>query len=548
MGKGVKTAVVGGVFAVMVGGAGYGVYNIVSAVNGDGGSGASAAATKKTGPPDKAEVEETTRSFLAAWEKGEASRAASYTNNAQEAGALLTAYGDEARVGDVEITPGTAAGATVPFTVEATVSYDGKSKALSYKSELTVVRGKTTGRALVDWEPSVVHPDLEKGDTLVTEESAQPPIEAVDRDGTVLTKEEYPSLGPVLDTLRQKYGEQAGGTPGVELVIRHAEGTTGESAADTPLLTLAEGEPGKLRTTLSAGAQEAAEKAVRQYAKSSVVAVKPSTGEVLAVANHRDDGFNAAFQGQVAPGSTMKIITAAMLIDNGVTSMNGPAPCPPTATWQSQTFKNLTDMEPNEGASLANSFLRSCNTAFIKLIDEEPLSDASLTQEARERFGLGRDDWKTGIASFDGSVPAVAGPDRAANAIGQGQVQMNPLNMASVTATAITGAFRQPYLVSPDLDGRQFAQAKGLPAGTAAQLKQMMRLTATQGTAREAMAGLGGDIGAKTGSAEVDGKATSDSWFTGFRDDVAAAAMAQQGGHGGDAAGPIVAAVLRAAG
>ena len=72
-----------------------------------------------------------------------------------------------------------------------------------------------------------------------------------------------------------------------------------------------------------------------------MVAVKPSTGEVLAVANNRKDGFNAAFEGEVAPGSTMKIITAAMLIDNGVTSMNGPAPCPDTATWQSQTFKNL---------------------------------------------------------------------------------------------------------------------------------------------------------------------------------------------------------------
>ncbi|MFI2379067.1 penicillin-binding transpeptidase domain-containing protein [Streptomyces sp. NPDC018964] len=548
MSKGVKTAVIGGVFAVMVGGAGYGVYNIVSAVNGGGGSGSSATTTKKSGPPDEGEVEETTRSFFAAWEKGEVSQAASYTNNAQAAGALLTAYGDDAHIGEVGITPGKATGTTVPFTVKATVTFDGKSEALSYKSELTVVRGKTTGRALVDWKPSVVHPDLKEGDTLVTGESAQPPVEAVDRDGTVLTKEEYPSLGPVLDTLRQKYGEKAGGTPGVELVIRHAEGTAGEPAADTPLLTLAEGEPGELRTTLSAGVQAAAEKAVRQYAESSVVAVKPSTGEVLAVANHRDDGFNAAFQGQVAPGSTMKIITAAMLIDNGVTSMNGPAPCPPSAMWQSQTFKNLTGMEPDEGASLADSFLRSCNTAFIKLVDEEPLTDASLTQEAQERFGLGRDDWKTGIASFDGSVPAVAGPDRAANAIGQGQVQMNPLNMASVTATAITGAFRQPYLVSPDLDDRQLARAEGLPAGTAAQLKQMMRLTATRGTAQEAMSGLGGDIGAKTGSAEVDGNATSDSWFTGFRDDVAAAAMAQQGGHGGDAAGPIVAAVLRAGG
>jgi cell division protein FtsI/penicillin-binding protein 2 len=60
------------------------------------------------------------------------------------------------------------------------------------------------------------------------------------------------------------------------------------------------------------------------------------------------------------------------------------------------------------------------------------------------------------------------------------------------------------------------------------------------------MSGLGGDIGAKTGSAEVDGQTTSDSWFTGFRNDLAAAAMAEQGGHGGDAAGPIVADVLRA--
>ncbi len=544
MGKGVKVAVVGGVFAVMVGGAGYGAYNIVSAIGGGGGGGGSSAAdTPRSGPPDEDEVRETTEAFLGAWEKGRATQAASYTNNAQDAGALLAAYGEEARIGRVDITPGAPRGATVPFTVKATVSADGASKPLRYTSTLTVVRGQTTGRALIDWEPSVVHPDLKDGDTLVTGESAQPPIEAVDRDGTVLTREKYPSLGPVLDTLRQKYGDKAGGSPAVELSIRHAT-----DEADTPLLTLAEGEPGKLRTTLSAGAQAAAEKAVKDFPESSVVALKPSTGEVLAVANNRGDGFNAAFQGQVAPGSTMKIITAAMLIDNGVTSMNGPAPCTDTAVWKSQTFKNLTGMEPNEGATLANSFLRSCNTAFIKLIDEKPVDDASLTREAQERFGLGRDDWKTGIASFDGSVPASGGPDRAANAIGQGQVQMNPLNMASVTATAVTGAFRQPYLVSPELDGRQLAQAKGLSSETSAQLKEMMRLTATQGTAQKAMSGLGGDIGAKTGSAEVDGNATSDSWFTGFRNDVAAAAMAQQGGHGGDAAGPIVAAVLRAGG
>ncbi|MET9681801.1 penicillin-binding transpeptidase domain-containing protein [Streptomyces coeruleorubidus] len=543
MGKGVKAAVIGGVFAAMVGGAGYGAYNIMSALNGGGGT-SGVAAEKKSGPPDKDEVKETTAKFFAAWEKGEAATAASYTNNDTAAEQLLTAFGDDAHITDVKITPGTASGTTVPYTVKAKVAYDGKSEPLSYSGKLKVVRGLTTGRPLVDWQPSVVHPELKKDDTLVTEQSASPPIEAVGRDGSVLTKEKYPSLGPVLDALREKYGDKAGGSPGVELVVRH----TGGSAPDTPLLTLAKGKPGKLTTTISPSAQSAAEKAVKRFAQSSVVAVKPSTGEVLAVANHRTDGFNAAFEGQAAPGSTMKIITAAMLIDNGVTTMNGPAPCPADAVWQGQKFENLTGMDPNENATLANSFMRSCNTAFIKLIDEKPLTDASLTQEAERRFGLGQDNWKTGIVSFDGSVPEVSGPDRAAGAIGQGQVQMSPLNMASVTATAITGTFRQPYLVSPELDDRQLAQAQGLKASTTSQLKQMMRLTATQGTAQEAMAGLGGDIGAKTGSAEVDGNAKSNSWFTGFRNDIAAAAMTEEGGHGGDAAGPIVAAVLRTGG
>ncbi|CAM5720030.1 Penicillin-binding protein OS=Streptomyces glaucescens OX=1907 GN=SGLAU_14375 PE=3 SV=1 [Streptomyces glaucescens] len=75
----------------------------------------------------------------------------------------------------------------------------------------------------------------------------------------------------------------------------------------------------------------------------------------------------------------------------------------------------------------------------------------------------------------------------------------------------------------------------------------MMNRTATSGTAAQVMAGLSGSIGAKTGTAEVDG-AKANSWFTGYRDDVAAAAMVQQGGRGGDVAGPIVASVLRAGG
>lgn len=543
MRKGVKATVIGGVFAVMVGGAGYGAFNVVSALGGSSGVGGSGGpAPVKTGPPSASEVKATTTKFFGAWEAGESVSAASYTNNDAAADTVLESYGGAGHITEVKITPGTATGATVPFTVKATVSYDGKSKPLSYKSELTVVRGKTTGRALVDWQPSVVHPQLKTGDTLVTGESASPAIEAVDRNGTVLTKEKYPSLGPILDELRAKYGDKAGGTPGIELSIKHDVA----DSADTTLLTLEKGRTGKVRTTLSASAQAAAEKAVTKYSESSVVALQPSTGQVLAIANNRDDGFNAAFLGQLAPGSTMKIISAATLIDNDITTMNGPAPCTSDAVWQSQTFHNLTGLKPDEGATLADSFARSCNTAFVKFADSVKVD--SLTKEAEDRFGLGRDNWKTGIPSFDGSVPASGGPDTAANLIGQGQVQMSPLNMASVTATAKTGTFRQPVLVAQSLDDRRLATAKGLSASTSAQLRAMMNRTATSGTAAGIMAGLGGNIGAKTGSAEVDGQSKSNSWFTGYRNDIAAAAMTQDGGHGIDAAGPIVRAVLAAGG
>nr|WP_324783226.1 hypothetical protein [Streptomyces sp. H51] len=112
MGRGVRTAVIGGVFAVLVGGAGYGAYNLLSALNGDGGTTAGAAAPARTGPPDADEVGETTGKFFAAWEKGRAAEAATYTNDAAAAEPLLTAYADDAHIGRVRITPGRADGAT----------------------------------------------------------------------------------------------------------------------------------------------------------------------------------------------------------------------------------------------------------------------------------------------------------------------------------------------------------------------------------------------------------------------------------------------------
>ncbi|WP_329064685.1 penicillin-binding transpeptidase domain-containing protein [Streptomyces sp. NBC_01429] len=547
MRSGAKTAVIGGVFLVVAGGVGYGAYAVYGDVAGDGSGSVSATREVKTGPLSAEEIDTAAKEFLAGWAKGDdGATLAQLTNDASAAASVIDGYRDEAHVTSAVITPGAAVGTKVPFQVKATVEFGGKSAPWSYESELTVVRGQTTGRPLVDWAPSVIHPKLTKTSHLVTGEASAPEIEAVDRNGVELTKEKYPSLGPILNELRERYGEKAGGSSGVELALRADNGAEAASgpAAET-LLVLSKGTPGKLTTTLDANVQGAAERSVKQFSEASVAAVKPSTGEILAVANNRSDGFNAAMLGKQAPGSTMKIVTAAMLMEKGLVAADRPAECPPTAMYMGRTFQNL-DKFSLDNRPFSESFARSCNTAFIKQIDDVD-DDTALKTETEEVFGIGLDNWKTGVPTFDGSVPAAAGGEAAAQYIGQGTVQMNVLNMASITATAKNGSFKQPVLVAPSLDDREVATAaRSLSPGVAQQLRRMMAITATSGTGANAMSGLGGDKGAKTGSAEVDGQETSNSWFAGYRDDLAAAAVVQSGGHGGDAAGPVVAAVLGA--
>ncbi|MFD3511827.1 penicillin-binding transpeptidase domain-containing protein [Streptomyces sp. NPDC058657] len=550
MRSGVKIAVVGGAFVVVAGGVGWGGYNLYTGMTGGTGAGGKGpgggtqqAAPLRTGPPSAEEIKQTSTDFFAAWSKADPTAAAQLTNNAGTATGVLSSYFEEAHVSDLKIVPGTATGARVPFTVTGKVASDGQQKPVSYATSLTVVRGKSTGRALVDWQPALVHPELKKGETLRTGTASAPPIKAVDRNGKELTKEKYPSLGPVLDQLRKKYGEKANGKPGVELFIEPAEGT---NAPARTLLTLSKGVPGELRTTIDAGVQAAAEKAVAKYKGGSVVALNRSTGAIRAIASDPVREFNPAISGGTPPGSTMKIVTASMLLEQGLVSPSRPTDCPKTAQWQGPTFKNLNDFELGN-VPFSKSFAASCNTAFIKLIDDSTkMQPGGLAKISREVFGMGL-NWQTGILTRDGSVPDVSGGTEAAQYIGQGQIKMNPLNMASVISTATTGTFRQPYLVAKDLDDREFATtSRSLSPATVESMKSLLRLTATSGTAANAMRSVNGVKGGKTGSAEIDNQATSNSWFTGYAGDLAAAAAVPAAGHGGDAAGPVVAEVLNA--
>ena len=418
MRSGAKVAIVGGVFVVVAGGVAYGAYSAGERrrrrrVRWNHTQGAPA----RTGPLGADEIKKASDGLPPGVGEGRRGRCRRPDQQPGAAAAALSGYRDEAHITDVVITPGAPTGAVVPFTVKATVSFEGKTAPLSYTSQLTVVRGKSTRKPLVDWQPAVLHPQLKTGERLVTGEAQNPEIKAVDYKDRPLTKEKYPSLGAILDGLREKYGAKVDGTAGIELQIQ------GNGTPARTLITLQKGTPGKLKTTLDADVQAAAEKAVKRFGESSVVAVKPSTGEIRAVADNRTDKFPASLQAAIAPGSTMKIITATMLMNNGLGAPNEQAECPstvhvagrtPSTTWTSSRSRT----PPSPGL---RPFLQHRLHQAGEAVDDEGTTDA-LGQTAREYFGIGQNMEDRRVPSFDGSVPAVVrrGDGAAVHRAGQG--------------------------------------------------------------------------------------------------------------------------------
>lgn len=287
-------------------------------------------------------------------------------------------------------------------------------------------------------------------------------------------------------------------------------------------------------STLVKELQAAAERATAANAQASLVAVNMKNGEIVATVK-RGTGMS----GGRAPGSTFKIVSSALLLKNGVVTPNSKVPCPKQAV-AGTTFGNLNGFEIPD-ATFRQDFARSCNTAFVNL--RSKIGDAELSQFSTDYFGLNSDSWQVGEGgTTDGVVPPSAGDaDKAAQMIGQGTLQMNPMTMASVVATAVTGEFHQPVLVR---GGQVYKTGKKLPANVSRDIKDMMRACATSGTAASTFSGMSG-VGAKTGTAEVGGGST-DGWMVAYRGDIAVAVVVLGGDSGSGAAGPIVRTFLSA--
>ena len=577
MRNGAKTAIVSSVLVAMVAVGGYGAYTLV----GSGSSSSDKAPKARTvvAEAPSAELAATgATDFLAAWSKGDLAGAAKLTDDPQSALTALTAFQTNVKPSALTLvaggpaTPAAFASATaapssaaaapsasaspstgtpsaaaspapanqVLLSYRAKDEFAGTTNVWQYTGYLGLVK-MSDGTAAVHWAPTVIHPQLSAGETITTQPVFAPPTSVVDRNNKSL--ESFPSLSQILAKYKQGAPSGDPADAGSSVVITDASG----KKAAQPLFAVTDPKPGKpLKLTIDATLQAAAEQAVKeQYAKgdkpAGAVAIEPSTGNILAVANAPATGFNTAFQGRNAPGSTMKVITATALLEAGI-DPNATMPCPATIS-AGQTIKNDFDGDHLD-FTFAHDFAISCNTAFIKQATAT-LKSGTLAATAQDVFGIGP-AWKTGFPSADGSVPP-AGQSAAKTAveyIGQGNVVMNPLAMASVAATVQNGTFKQPILVA---GLPQISAARQLSPDVLAKLRTLMNGTtqaSLDGTAAKAMAGLSGQIGAKTGTAEVTGK-PDNSWFTAFRDNLAVSVEVVGGGFGADAAAPAAAEVLK---
>ena len=347
-----------------------------------------------------------------------------------------------------------------------------------------------------------------------------------------------------LSGLQARYDEELAGTPGVTVEAVTQE----QDEEERRTLFTAEPVHGRpLRTTLDPSLQTKAERMLAVPDPDSpgpataIVAIRPSTGAVLAAANGAGaDGQNVATYGQSAPGSTFKVISSLALLRSGL-APDSPVQCPPALTVDGKRFENYDDYPAGElgTISLREAVAHSCNTAFIgqrKRLTPEALTDAA------ESLGLGV-DFDLGFPAYFGQVPEPrSDTEAAADLIGQGTVLASPLVMAAVTASVAAGRTVVPHLLvdqAPEAD-----PATPLRQGEAAALRTLMRAVVTEGSG-SVLAALPGEIGAKTGTAEYGADGQTHAWMVAFRGDLAVAVFVETGESGSSTAGPLLRSFLQ---
>jgi cell division protein FtsI/penicillin-binding protein 2 len=362
--------------------------------------------------------------------------------------------------------------------------------------------------------------------------------QVTDGSGQALTGYGDAGLQTISGLLSQAAPANQGGIAGLAVEIANAKGV---AVQGTQATIVTPNNIPTLATTIMPRAENPARAAVAMQKDSAMVVIQPSTGDILAIANNA--GFNDfALTAGVAPGSTMKVITASALFNSGALTPSSPVACPPTYTIQGITYHNDKNETMPAGTPFVQDFAQSCNNAFTQQWSHLT-GPYSLAATAKTYYGLDQ-HWSIGIpgisASYFNAPASASGSELAQEAFGEGQLTASPLAMASVAATVDTGFFKQPIL----LQGTKQVTATPLPATTDADMKQLMQAVVTSGTA--AGIGLPSTAYAKTGTADIPGQQQPNSWLIAFdpTKDVAVACLVLNAGYGAKFAGPEVAAFL----
>lgn len=358
------------------------------------------------------------------------------------------------------------------------------------------------------------------------------------------------------------------------------------------LITGSQQQGGSVELTLDPAAQQAAYDALGDQ-RGAVVALDPSTGAILAmvskpsfdpndlavhsstevnetynalVADESNPLINRAIGGSLyAPGSTFKLIDAAMLLESGDYDPDSQVPAPVELELP-QTDHVIRN--PGGGpctsadtVTLTYALQVSCNTPFSALAME--FGEEALAEQA-EAFGFGA-QLSIPLEVTPSVFPTGMNDAQVAmSAIGQYDVRVSPLQMAMVSAAiANDGVLMEPYLIStergPNLQVTSTTEptemGEPMSASTAAQLRQMMVAVVENGTGTAGQI-PGVSVAGKTGTAESGTDAPQHAWFTAFAPaedpQVAVAVVVEHGGAQGDeatggrTAAPIAAAVMEA--
>ena len=363
---------------------------------------------------------------------------------------------------------------------------------------------------------------------------------------------------------------------------------TGPDGGIQSLLAASDPQPGQsIYTTLDKTLQMRLQESLGDL-RGAVVVMEVATGRVLALVsspgydpnvfdlNENDRSildsyftnedqplFNRATQGQYPLGSVFKIISMAAALEAEVYTEFSIFNCGHTYwTCNSVTLEDWTlghGLPAGGLLTLPEGLMRSCNPWFYRIGETlyNAGLDASLVEMARS-FGLGQ---PTGIDIPEafGNIPetAVSCVNNAQLAIGQGEILVTPLQVASfISAVANGGTLYRPALVeriqsgsatpnfefSPEIIGELSVSPETLSI-----LQEAMRLVVEDpyGTGTYAMAGLEVPVSGKTGTAQTP-TGNAHAWFAGYtrqndpdRPDIAVVVLIENGGEGSQMAAPV---------